>query len=314
MYAYDDIIETCNPRSALQRACSYVYDALVLPYLAQTYTTTTTLIVITGAFQRTSTTATATVHRNRHNRISSKKHGISSFGSTQSAVYGLQSAVSLHTYDDSTATYDDVTVPTPTTTASTTAIYTTATTYPPAPPAETTRTTHSPDYYYGLRYYSPELGRWVNRDPVGERGGANVYAMVGNDPLNLLDYLGLYPAIDEDSADELCDCEYDEIQRTCIKYEIRFRGAHPTDTLWEKVDIEIKQSCVVCTGSEHSDPLPDECWSGEPTEEVSNTFANPDMYPPWFEHRSFILAYAGGEGGSSMFTTLAPGDMICWYD
>jgi RHS repeat-associated protein len=22
-------------------------------------------------------------------------------------------------------------------------------------------------YYYGLRYYNPEMGRWVNRDPIG---------------------------------------------------------------------------------------------------------------------------------------------------
>ena len=28
------------------------------------------------------------------------------------------------------------------------------------------------------RYYSPELGRWINRDPIGERGGANLYGMV----------------------------------------------------------------------------------------------------------------------------------------
>ena len=26
-------------------------------------------------------------------------------------------------------------------------------------------------YYYGYRYYNPELGRWINRDPIGERGG-----------------------------------------------------------------------------------------------------------------------------------------------
>ena len=25
--------------------------------------------------------------------------------------------------------------------------------------------------YYGYRYYSPNLGRWLSRDPIGERGG-----------------------------------------------------------------------------------------------------------------------------------------------
>ncbi len=45
--------------------------------------------------------------------------------------------------------------------------------------------------YYGYRYYNPEMGRWVNRDPIGERGGINLYGMVGNDAVNRWDYLGL---------------------------------------------------------------------------------------------------------------------------
>ncbi len=45
--------------------------------------------------------------------------------------------------------------------------------------------------YYGFRYYSPELGRWLSRDPIGERGGINLYGMVGNDPVNQVDVLGL---------------------------------------------------------------------------------------------------------------------------
>jgi RHS repeat-associated protein len=46
-------------------------------------------------------------------------------------------------------------------------------------------------YYYGYRHYSPELGRWLSRDPIGERGGVNLYAMVGNDAVNWWDVLGL---------------------------------------------------------------------------------------------------------------------------
>ncbi len=47
--------------------------------------------------------------------------------------------------------------------------------------------------YYGYRFYDPVAGRWLNRDPIGERGGVNVYGMVGNDPVNKLDRLGLAP-------------------------------------------------------------------------------------------------------------------------
>ncbi len=43
----------------------------------------------------------------------------------------------------------------------------------------------------GYRYYSPELGRWVNRDPIEELGGLNLYGFVGNSVLDKVDILGL---------------------------------------------------------------------------------------------------------------------------
>jgi uncharacterized protein RhaS with RHS repeats len=45
------------------------------------------------------------------------------------------------------------------------------------------------DYTY--RYYDPLTGRWPSRDPIEERGGANLYAFVWNDGVNSWDYLGL---------------------------------------------------------------------------------------------------------------------------
>lgn len=41
------------------------------------------------------------------------------------------------------------------------------------------------------RVYSPTLGRWLSRDPMGEEAGTNLYAFVGNDPINRTDPLGL---------------------------------------------------------------------------------------------------------------------------
>lgn len=47
-------------------------------------------------------------------------------------------------------------------------------------------------YYYGFRYYNPETGRWLNRDPIEERGGINLYAFCSNDSVNRFDSLGLF--------------------------------------------------------------------------------------------------------------------------
>ncbi len=41
------------------------------------------------------------------------------------------------------------------------------------------------------RAYSPSLARWLTRDPIGERGGINLYGYVGGDPLNSIDPSGL---------------------------------------------------------------------------------------------------------------------------
>ena len=38
-------------------------------------------------------------------------------------------------------------------------------------------------YYYGYRFYAPSLMRWLNRDPIGEVGGLNLYAFCENSPV-----------------------------------------------------------------------------------------------------------------------------------
>ena len=45
-------------------------------------------------------------------------------------------------------------------------------------------------YYYGYRYYSPELGRWLTRDPIEEDGGDNLYAFCGNNGIGRVDPMG----------------------------------------------------------------------------------------------------------------------------
>lgn len=51
-----------------------------------------------------------------------------------------------------------------------------------------------------FRAYSPPLGRWLSRDPIGETAGANLYVYVQNNPIGSVDPHGLdagYPWMSE---------------------------------------------------------------------------------------------------------------------
>ena len=61
-------------------------------------------------------------------------------------------------------------------------------------------------YYYGLRYYSPELGRWPSRDPIGEWGGENLYEFADNNGVSSVDILGLIPGCSRQKTDDSCCC------------------------------------------------------------------------------------------------------------
>ncbi|MEN8215459.1 MAG: RHS repeat-associated core domain-containing protein [Pseudomonadota bacterium] len=45
---------------------------------------------------------------------------------------------------------------------------------------------------FGYRFYVAEIGRWLTRDPIGVEGGVNLYVYVANNPINVIDPLGLY--------------------------------------------------------------------------------------------------------------------------
>ena len=49
-------------------------------------------------------------------------------------------------------------------------------------------------YYYKARFYSPALGRFLQTDPIGIADDLNLYAYVGNNPINFNDPSGLSAA------------------------------------------------------------------------------------------------------------------------
>jgi RHS repeat-associated protein len=72
---------------------------------------------------------------------------------------------------------------------------------------------HDPEtgfYYYGRRFYDPPRGRWLNRDPIEEDGGLNLYAFCRNDGVNAVDVLGMEWSIERNglgTAEASCDCD-----------------------------------------------------------------------------------------------------------
>jgi len=66
-------------------------------------------------------------------------------------------------------------------------------------------------YYYGFRFYEPNLQRWLNEDPIREAGGMNLFGFVGNNSINMVDLLGLKDYSEQETSDILnkARCEMD---------------------------------------------------------------------------------------------------------
>ena len=44
--------------------------------------------------------------------------------------------------------------------------------------------------YFGARYYNPQIGRWITKDPMGMIDGPNMYNYVRSNPVNFIDEWG----------------------------------------------------------------------------------------------------------------------------
>jgi len=105
-----------------------------------------------------------------------------------------------------------------------------------------TTTWYAYDYdvhYYGYRYYSPSLGRWLSRDPIGEYGGDNLYGFVGNRPVDRVDRIGLLTMAPGTWFDDKCGGYHQEftysgfagvvIQSVTIEFQVTKMGVLAQD-------------------------------------------------------------------------------------
>ncbi|MCF7674420.1 MAG: hypothetical protein K9M97_03695, partial [Akkermansiaceae bacterium] len=73
-------------------------------------------------------------------------------------------------------------------------------------------------YYYGYRWLDPLTGRWPSRDPIGERGGVNLYGFVANDGVSKFDILGKTESISEMKEGPCC-CKVGGVLTTKVSAE-----------------------------------------------------------------------------------------------
>ena len=91
-------------------------------------------------------------------------------------------------------------------------------------------------YYYGYRFYHPALMRWLNRDPLEEKGGLNLYAFCANNAQNRYDadgcaYFALRPLSSLPWLGLFSHNIIDDILNTEIAHEHLFfeDGKNPTN-------------------------------------------------------------------------------------
>jgi len=98
-------------------------------------------------------------------------------------------------------------------------------------------------YYYGYRWYAPNLQRWLNRDPIEELGGINLYRFVRNNPINEQDSFGLLSAACTAARQALADA-------------LRNFNQAPGPLTQAALVAAVAAEAAACSGEDKDPPLP----------------------------------------------------------
>jgi RHS repeat-associated protein len=79
-------------------------------------------------------------------------------------------------------------------------------------------------YYYRARYYKPDIGRFLQPDPIGYDDGMNMYTYVGNNPASFVDPFGLckevWKEISTNGLGNIIELDLQAIKNRMYDYEV----------------------------------------------------------------------------------------------
>src|SRR5712691_1350661 len=93
-------------------------------------------------------------------------------------------------------------------------------------------------FHFLHRDYDPVFQRWLNRDPIGEAGGINLYGFVRNNPLRYVDPFGLEEEEGKDREEDLPEALKTEREKAGETFERALRNNQVFGAQDEKIEIE----------------------------------------------------------------------------
>jgi RHS repeat-associated protein len=123
--------------------------------------------------------------------------------------------------------------------------------------------------YYGYRFYNADWSRWLNRDPIGEEGGLNIYTLVRNRAANLIDILGLNEAGTTNPGQDGDTCRITILVGHSSTARGLINGVKLPST--ENLEGSDRVACVTCNRKSTNANLPaDKQIPGDPNSRIDN--------------------------------------------
>jgi len=138
--------------------------------------------------------------------------------------------------------------------------------------------------YYNFRFYSPELGKWISRDPIEERSGYNMYTFCRNNSISNIDARGL----STDKPKCRCCCVKDLTIRDIVESSKIFLGSSfDVDfNLEYKDDPKNSNDCKLKWQEKTNRPYPvdhDKTMKPNEPNEMTEIFTESPTFKNWFK-------------------------------